>query len=278
MMHLFHKSSTECSKIITQVYSTSFASSIRLLHADLREDIYNIYGFVRIADEVVDTFHDHNKQALLDEFKQQTFEAIDKQISLNPILHSFQLTINKYNIDHDLIHAFFRSMYYDLFKQKYNIADYNEYIFGSAEVIGLMCLYVFCEGNAAQYNHLKSYAQKLGAAFQKVNFLRDIKSDNVSLKRMYFPECDFFNFSNTDKVCIEQSIEEDFAYAYTGIKQLPVKARFGVYVAYKYYYSLFDKIKRMTPQTILEKRVRIPDFAKALILAKAGLRLQFKTL
>lgn len=278
MMRLFYDTSRECSKVITKKYSTSFASAIRLLHPDLRQDIYNIYGFVRLADEVVDTFHDYNKQLLLDDLQKQTFEAIQNKISVNVILQSFQEVVNKYKIDIDLVKAFFKSMYFDLNKNKYDSNGYKEYIYGSAEAVGLMCLYVFCEGNAVQYQQLKEYAQRLGSAFQKVNFLRDMSADNRQLNRMYFPGCDFMNFSQADKLCIEQDIQEDFDYAYKGIQMLPSKAKFGVLVAYKYYYSLFKKIKRLTISHIMEERVRIPDFSKILILAKAGLRLQLNIL
>ena len=213
MMRLYFDTGYECSKIITRKYSTSFASAIRLLHPDLRQHIYNIYGFVRVADEVVDTFHDYNKQALLDDLQKQTFEAIENKISLNFILQSFQTTVNKYKIDKELISAFFKSMYFDLHKSNYDSADYQEYIYGSAEVVGLMCLYVFCEGDEAKYQRLKQYAQRLGAAFQKVNFLRDISADNRQLNRMYFPDCDFSSFSQADKLCIEKDIEQDFSSA-----------------------------------------------------------------
>ncbi len=278
MMHLFNDTSQLCSKITTETYSTSFSSAIRLLHKDLRTPIYNIYGFVRFADEIVDTFHGYNKQQLLDEFKKETYAALDRGISLNPVLHSFQLSVNQYNIDRSLIEAFFKSMEWDLSKAQYDAAGYAAYIYGSAEVVGLMCLYVFCEGNQQMFDALRPAAQSLGAAFQKVNFLRDVKADYQELNRTYFPNADFKNFTPQMKAQIESDIALDFAKAYEGILQLPVKARFGVYVAYKYYLSLFKKICRVQPAKIMEQRIRIPDYSKALILVKAGLRTQFNLL
>lgn len=274
MMNLFHEVSQDCSRITTEKYSTSFSSAIRLLHKDLRTPICNIYGFVRFADEIVDTFHGYDKAMLFEEFKKATYDAIERGISLNPILHSFQMTVNQYKIDHALIDAFLYSMELDLGKHTYDRAGYETYIYGSAEVVGLMCLYIFCEGNQVQYDALKPAAKSLGSAFQKVNFLRDVKADFEGLDRMYFPDCDFTNFTHADKLAIEQDIQKDFDDAYAGILNLPIKARFGVYVAYKYYLSLFKKIKRLEPANILESRIRIPDYGKAFILAKAGIRSQ----
>lgn len=271
-VELFHKVSHECSRSVTLRYSTSFSSAIKLLHRDLRQPIFNLYGFVRFADEIVDTFHEHDKQLLLQQFKTETFEAISRGISLNPILNSFQQTVNDYKIDHHLIHAFFNSMESDLTQNCYDRQGYEEYIYGSAEVVGLMCLYVFCEGNTAQYQKLKQPARALGAAFQKVNFLRDIKTDFVDLSRIYFPGCDFHNFTERDKLQIQDDIEADFCEAYKGILQLPIKARFGVYVAYKYYYSLFKKIKQIEPKYILQKRIRIPNYHKAFIVVRASVK------
>jgi phytoene/squalene synthetase len=264
--------SYDCSKVVTENYSTSFSSAIQLLHRDLRVPIYNIYGFVRFADEIVDTFHQHNKIGLLDQFKTETFDAIDKGISLNPILNSFQKTVNQFAIDQQLIHAFFRSMESDLTQNNYDRQGYEEYIYGSAEVVGLMCLYVFCEGNTSQYEKLKSHARALGAAFQKVNFLRDIQYDFNDLSRLYFPGCDFHNFTEKDKVKIEEDIALDFKNAYQGILSLPIKARFGVYVAYKYYYSLFKKIRAIHHKEILRQRVRIPNYQKAFIILRASVK------
>jgi phytoene/squalene synthetase len=277
-MDLFHEVSQDCSRITTEKYSTSFSSAIKLLHKDLRTPICNIYGFVRFADEIVDTFHGFDKALLFEEFKKATYDAIERGISLNPILHSFQMTVNQYGIDHALIDAFLYSMELDLGKHTYDRAGYETYIYGSAEVVGLMCLYIFCEGNQAQYDALKPAAKSLGSAFQKVNFLRDVKADFEGLDRMYFPDCDFTNFTQADKLAIEQDIQKDFDEAYAGILNLPIKARFGVYVAYKYYLSLFKKIQRLEPAHILESRVRIPDYGKAFILAKAGIRSQLNIL
>jgi len=278
MMNLFHEVSQDCSRITTEKYSTSFSSAIKLLHKDLRTPICNIYGFVRFADEIVDTFHGFDKALLFEEFKKATYDAIERGISLNPILHSFQMTVNQYKIDHALIDAFLYSMELDLGKHTYDRAGYETYIYGSAEVVGLMCLYIFCDGNQAQYDALKPSAKSLGSAFQKVNFLRDVKADFEGLDRMYFPDCDFANFTHADKLAIEQDIQKDFDEAYAGILNLPIKARFGVYVAYKYYLSLFKKIQRLEPAHILESRVRIPDYGKAFILAKAGIRSQLNIL
>jgi len=274
MIDLFHKVSQQCSQTTTEAYSTSFASAIRLLHKDIRQPIYNIYGFVRFADEIVDTFHQHDKENLLFEFKKETYKAINQKISLNPILHSFQMTVNKYNIDMTLIEDFFKSMEMDLRIQQYDCSSYKEYIYGSAEVVGLMCLYIFCEGDKKQWQQLKPSAQSLGAAFQKVNFLRDVKADYNQLKRLYFPGVDFSNFTNSMKNKIEDEIGADFKDAYQGILQLPLKARFGVYVAYKYYLSLFRKIQKVHTSRILEERIRIPNYRKAMIVFRAGLKNQ----
>jgi phytoene synthase len=278
MMHLFHQVSQQCSKLTAQRYSTSFSSAIRLLHRDLRKPIYNIYGLVRFADEIVDTFHEYDKISLLKEFRAETFSAISRGISINPILQSFQLTVNEYHIDHSLIHAFFDSMEMDLSKTRYDGEGYKQYIYGSAEVVGLMCLYIFCEGNRQQFDALKPAAQSLGAAFQKVNFLRDLKADYKELNRTYFPEVDFKNFTPSMKDRIEADIAADFKVAYEGIMRLPIKARFGVYVAYKYYMSLFKKIRRTEPAALLSCRIRIPNYSKAFIVVRAGLRSQFNIL
>lgn len=273
-MLLFHKVSQICSKVTTEEYSTSFSSAIRLLHRDLQKPIYNIYGFVRFADEIVDTFHDYDKQALLNDFKRDTYKAISQRISLNPILHSFQMTVNEYNIDLDLVEAFFCSMDMDLNNSCYDENGYKDYIYGSAEVVGLMCLYVFCEGDKELYYKLKPFAQSLGAAFQKVNFIRDVKSDYQLLNRVYFPGVDFGNFDLGAKEKIEADIDNDFRQAYQGVKQLPWKARFGVYVAYKYYLSLFRRIKKVQPCMIMQERIRIPNYSKALIVMRAGVKNQ----
>jgi len=272
MIERFHKTSEQCSKITTENYSTSFATAIKLLHKNIQADIHNIYGFVRFADEIVDSFHDFDKEQLLQSYQSETYKAIQEKISLNPILHSFQITINKYQISLSLIDSFFQSMFYDLTKKQYDKNLYKEYIYGSAEVVGLMCLYIFCDGDTTMYNNLKKYAKSLGAAFQKVNFLRDMKADHEILHRIYFPDCNFKTFSAEEKKQIEDDIQKDFDEACKGISLLPARARLGVYVAYKYYLSLFKKIKKLQPKSILEKRIRIPDYTKAFILAKAGLR------
>jgi phytoene synthase len=271
-IELFHNVSNECSRSVTTRYSTSFSSAIRLLHKDLRKHIFNIYGFVRFADEIVDTFHGHDKALLLSQFRQETFDAIERKISLNPIVNSFQQTVNEYQIDPELVHAFFRSMESDLTEQQYDRQAYEAYIYGSAEVVGLICLYVFCGGVSSLYERLKQPARALGAAFQKVNFLRDIKADFNELSRIYFPGCNFYNFTESDKLQIEKDIETDFKNAYLGILQLPMKAKFGVYVAYKYYYSLFGKIKSTAPQHILQRRIRIANYQKAYIVFRAGVK------
>lgn len=278
MLRIFHEVSQACSKVTTERYSTSFSSAIRLLNAEIQTPIYNIYGFVRFADEIVDTFHEHDKDSLLAQFKKETYDSIERGISLNPILNSFQLTVNRYNIDHELIEAFFRSMEFDLDKTSYDRVGYEEYIYGSAEVVGLMCLYVFCEGDSEEYEKLKPYARSLGAAFQKVNFLRDVKADFQDLKRVYFPGVDFGHFTPHMKQQIEEDITKDFKHAYLGIIKLPLKARFGVYLAYKYYLSLFSKIKNVQPQRILEERIRIPNYAKVWVATKAVIRTQLNML
>ena len=276
MVELFHTTSENCSRIVTENYSTSFSSAIGMLHKDLRKPIFNIYGFVRFADEIVDTFHDFDKIVLLQQFKKETYHAIERGLSLNPILNSFQRSVNEYKIDHKLIDAFFHSMEMDLNKKSYDCEDYKEYIYGSAEVVGLMCLYVFCEGNKNLYDNLKESARSLGAAFQKVNFLRDIKADFNGLSRIYFPNCDFNNFTAQQKNEIEKDILNDFHQAYDGIKRLPLKARFGVYVAYKYYLSLFKKIKKLKPAKVMDERVSIPNYRKALIILRAGVKNQLR--
>ncbi len=278
MIHLFNESSEACSSIVTKKYSTSFASAIKLLNKKIQQPIYNIYGFVRFADEIVDTFHHQDKENLLHDFKAETYQAIERKLSLNPILNSFQLTVNQYNIDHKLIEAFFKSMQLDLSKQHYDQKGYEDYIYGSAEVVGLMCLYIFCNGNYEIYERLKPSAKSLGAAFQKVNFLRDVKADFEGLQRMYFPNCNFNNFTEKDKLNIEKDIATDFKNAFLGIKNLPSTSRFGVYVAYKYYFSLFKKIKKVQPANILEQRIRIPNYKKVYIVLKASLRNQFNIL
>ncbi|MBS4043072.1 MAG: phytoene/squalene synthase family protein [Chitinophagaceae bacterium] len=263
---LYNTICNQTSEYTSKKYSTSFYSSIQLLHKSLHQHIYNIYGFVRFADEIVDTFHEYDKQLLFCDFKNQTYQAIEQQISLNPILHSFQQTVHAYQIDKELIDAFLFSMELDLTKETYTETEYQQYIYGSAEVVGLMCLKVFCERDVLLYKKLVEPARKLGAAFQKINFLRDIKADAESLGRMYFPNCDFNTFTQLDKAEIEKDIANDFSEALQGIKQLNSKSQFGVYVAYKYYFSLFKKIKSLPAQTILNSRIRNSNFKKFIII------------
>ncbi|RUA38169.1 MAG: phytoene/squalene synthase family protein [Bacteroidetes bacterium] len=275
---LFNQTTFECSKLITNRYSTSFSLGIKSLDKKFHYPIYAIYGFVRYADEIVDTFHEKDKSALLKDFKAQTYEAIESQISLNPVLHCFQMVVNEYQIDHDLIEAFLHSMEMDLLDIDYEQSSYEEYIYGSAEVVGLMCLKIFCEGNETEYQKLLPSAKSLGSAFQKVNFLRDIKSDYYERGRVYFPGVDFNDFSVSHKEKIEADIQKDFDHAYEGIVKLPRGARWGVYLAYTYYLKLFDKIKRFPPNKILEERVRVPDSKKLFLLLGSYVKHQFNTL
>lgn len=274
-LKLFNAMCEACSRDTTERYSTSFYSSIKLFSKPLRQDIFNIYGYVRLADEIVDTFHEHDKRSLLDDFRADTYKAVQNRISLNPILNSFQITINKFGIEMALVDAFLHSMDMDLQKNRYDTSGYNEYIYGSAEVVGLMCLHVFCKGDKRLYESLKPGARKLGAAFQKVNFLRDLNADFNELKRVYFPGCEFDKFNECQKKKIEDDIQADFDDAYQAILKLPLESRFGVYVAYKYYLSLFKKIRTVNSKRILRERIRIPDYSKLFILAKAGLRNSF---
>lgn len=278
MKALFDTISERSSKIVTKTYSTSFSLGIFFLDKNLHADIYNIYGFVRFADEIVDSFHDFDKEWLLKDFEEQTFIAIEKKISLNPILNSFQKTINKYDIDHELIRTFLRSMEMDLNPQEYVDSKYEEYILGSAEVVGLMCLKVFCYGDENEYQRLKPSAMKLGSAFQKINFLRDLNADYYSLGRVYFPGVNIEEFNDDVKKGIEEDIEEDFHQGYLGIKQLPKKSKLGVYVAYVYYYALFRKIKKSKAKTVLENRIRIPNRKKFGLLLSSYLRHSFNIL
>lgn len=275
---LFNQTTFECSKLITNRYSTSFSLGIKSLDKKFHYPIYAIYGFVRYADEIVDTFHEKDKSALLKDFKVQTYQAIESQISLNPVLHCFQMVVNEYQIDHALIEAFLHSMEMDLMDIDYEQSSYEEYIYGSAEVVGLMCLKIFCEGDESEYQKLLPSAKSLGSAFQKVNFLRDIKSDYYERGRVYFPGVDFNDFSASHKEKIEADIQKDFNLAYEGIVKLPRGARWGVYLAYTYYLKLFDKIKRFPPNKILEERVRVPDSKKLFLLLGSYVKHQFNTL
>lgn len=262
MKSLFDNLSAQCSKRTTRMYSTSFSMGIQMLDKSLHRPIYGIYGLVRFADEIVDSFHDYNKEELLYQFRKDTYEAIYNKISLNPILNEFQKVVNDYKIDHELIDTFFNSMKMDLEEKYHDVLSYQDYILGSAEVVGLMCLKVFVEGDEAKYLELKPFAMSLGSAFQKVNFLRDIKADYESLGRTYFPEVDMNKFSHADKLQIEAEIARDFDYALIGIKRLPPKARKGVYLAYVYYQQLFRKIRHTPVEKIMETRIRIPNLSK----------------
>lgn len=262
MKRLFDELSYEVSKCTTRKYSTSFSLGILALHPPIRRAVYAIYGFVRLADEIVDSFHDYNKTELLQCLRRQTDEALQDHISLNPILNAFQETVWRYRIDRQLIDQFLHSMEMDLTPLTYNSDLYKEYILGSAEVVGLMCLQVFSEGKPDTYEALKPYTMKLGAAFQKVNFLRDLKDDYQTLGRTYFPHIRMGNFTNEVKCQIEKEIQDDFKQALIGIKCLPVSSRFGVYLAYKYYLSLFKKIRNTPAEKIMGQRVRIPNGQK----------------
>lgn len=277
MKEIFDNLSHEMSALTTKRYSTSFAMGIRFLQKDLQKPIHAVYGFVRFADEIVDSFHHYEKAYLLEDFKRQTKEAIEKGISLNPILNSFQWAVNNYNIPLELIDTFLASMEMDLESSQitYDQLKYEQYILGSAEVVGLMCLKIFVRGNETQYEALKESAMKLGAAFQKINFLRDLKSDYHELGRTYFPGIDMQEFNEKAKREIEADIAKDFSAGYEGIRKLPKDARFGVYVAYIYYYKLFLKIKGIAPETILNQRVRIPNNKKYSLFVFSYLRHNF---
>jgi phytoene/squalene synthetase len=277
-MELFNQTSFECSRLITQRYSTSFTLGIRTLDKKLHFPIYGIYGFVRFADEIVDTFHAFDREKLFHEFRENTWLAIENKISLNPVLHAFQLVVHQYNIDRVYIEAFLKSMEMDLDEKQYCRELYDEYIYGSAEVVGLMCLQVFCEGDQAKFESLKEAARSLGAAFQKVNFLRDIKSDYQERGRVYFPKVNFHGFDNLAKNEIEADIEQDFEKAYAGILALPKSARMGVYLAYIYYRKLFRKIKALPASRILHERVRVPDNAKLALLLGSYVKYRLNTI
>lgn len=275
-MNLFDLTTLECSKVVTSHYSTSFTLGIRTLSEKYHLPVYAIYGFVRYADEIVDTFHDHDKAALLQRFKEDTYRAIEEKISLNPILHAFQLIVNQYRIPREYIEAFLRSMEMDLEKIEYTPKAYRDYIYGSAEVVGLMCLKVFCEGDEAQFRQLEEPARRLGAAFQKVNFLRDMQSDYRERGRVYFPGVRFEKFGESDKRSIEDDIQDDFDAAADGIRQLPESARLGVHLAYSYYLKLFQRIKTSPVSGVLTERIRIPDYRKWMILIGTYMRFRLQ--
>ncbi|MCE2712132.1 MAG: phytoene/squalene synthase family protein [Cryomorphaceae bacterium] len=272
MKKLFDTISHEMSMLTTKRYSTSFSLGISFLHKSIHKPIYAIYGFVRFADEIVDSFHGYDQEKMLKEFKEQTYIAIDQGISLNPILNSFQWVVREYNIPLELIETFLNSMEMDLVKHSYDKDKYEQYILGSAEVVGLMCLKVFVNGDDREYERLKPFAMKLGSAFQKINFLRDLKADYQELGRTYFPGIDLNEFNGTVKKEIEADIEIDFKKGYEGILQLPKKARFGVYMAYIYYYKLFAKIKSTPAEVILNERIRIPNNKKYRLFVTSFLR------
>ncbi len=275
MKELFDKISFKTSKMLTREYSTSFSFAIRMFHKRFRDPVYGIYGFVRLSDEVVDTFHDYEKTKLLESLKSETYEAIEKGISLNPLLNSFQSVVNKYGIERELIEIFFRSMEMDLYKKEYDPHDYEQYIVGSAEVVGLMCLRVITEGDNEKYQQLKPYARHLGSALQKINFLRDINVD-YSMGRVYFPGININTFTTESKRIIEKDIEDDMQKGYAGMCQLPRSAEMGIYLAYKYFSVLLEKIKKTPPERLFKERIRISNARKywILLLAVAGVRQQ----
>ncbi|WP_396159510.1 phytoene/squalene synthase family protein [Flavobacterium sp.] len=279
MKALFDTVSFACSVKVTKAYSTSFSSAVKMLAPSIRQDIYNIYGFVRFADEIVDSFHDYNKEVLFEKFENELEDAIQNKISLNPILNSFQHTVNKHNISQDLIDAFMKSMKLDLVKQEYKTTEeYHEYIYGSADVVGLMCLMVFVNGDEKKYEELKASAMKLGSAFQKVNFLRDLKADFEGLNRTYFPNTDLNKLTETSKKEIIEDIEADFKMAYEGILRLPIEAKFGVYTAYRYYKRLLKRLKTTPSTEIKNTRIRVPDYEKAELLARCYVKYRLNLL
>jgi phytoene/squalene synthetase len=277
-MDLYTKVSIGCSKITTHKYSTSFTLGIRSLSTKFHDPVYSIYGFVRFADEIVDTFNRDDAAELLEEFRRDTFLAIRRGISLNPILHSFQHVVNTYNIEDELIETFLHSMEMDLSDREYDQQTYETYILGSAEVVGLMCLRVFCEGNDAQYQELKSPAMRLGSAFQKINFLRDIRNDYLTLGRVYFPNLNIKEFDSSSKKAIEADILSDFNAGLAGIKALPKGARLGVYIAYVYYLNLLKKITQTSPSEILEKRIRVSNSYKYFLIIRSYLQHSFNSI
>ena len=279
MKELFDSVSYECSKIVTNSYSTSFSLATRMLSSSIRTHIYNIYGFVRFADEIVDSFHSYNKIELFNRFEESLYHAISNKISLNPILNSFQMTVNLYRIDIDFIKSFMTSMRWDLTKKIYRTEkEYKDYIYGSADVVGLMCLKVFVKGDKRLFEKLKKPAMHLGSAFQKVNFLRDLKSDTENLNRLYFPDVNIDSFDEYSKSKIINEIKEDFKQGKTGIFQLPNESKFGVYTAYKYYLRLLKKLKKTPSTEIKSKRIRVANYQKADVLARSFIRYQFNLL
>lgn len=270
MKELFDKLSFRCSHKVTSLYSTSFSHAVKMLRSKIQNDIYAIYGFVRFADEIVDSFHDYDKKLLLDEFESELYKSLDRKISLNPILNAFQIVVHKYGIDYELIDHFMKSMRSDLQKQEYNtLEEYEAYIYGSADVVGLMCLNVFVQGDQKRFEELKVPAMKLGSAFQKVNFLRDIKDDSENLNRQYFPHINGNIINKEDKKVIIAEINKDFDEAYAGIIKLPLEAKFGVYTAYMYYKNLLRKLERTKASEIREKRIRVSNPMKMVLLTRS---------
>lgn len=279
MKALFDQTSAKCSKIVTNTYSTSFSMATKMLSNSIRQDIYNIYGFVRFADEIVDSFHDFNKEDLFNKFEYDLELALDYKISLNPILNAFQHTFHKYQIDKALVDAFMNSMRMDLHKSKYlTHEEFKTYIYGSADVVGLMCLKVFVKGDDEKYNELKNTAMALGSAFQKVNFLRDLKADYEDLNRTYFPNADLMNLTEKVKQTIIDDIENDFSEGLKGIKKLPIEAKFGVFMAYRYYRQLLKKLKRTPAIEIKHSRVRVPNYKKFELLTRSYVKYQLNLL
>jgi len=272
MIEIYNQVCEHCSRLVTNSYSTSFSLGIKMFAKKYRTPIYNIYGFVRFADEIVDTFHDFDKKSLFEEFRQDTYKAIDRKISLNPILHTFQDTVHEYGIEMELIDGFLDSMEMDLGRDTFDRATYERYIFGSAEVVGLMCLRVFLKGDEAEYQRLKEPAKQLGSAFQKVNFLRDVKSDYLDRGRVYFPGVAYDSFTCAQKSDIEQEIQQEFDDALVGIRQLPKGARLGVFTAFTYYQRLLKKIKRYSAEDVKEQRIRVSDRRKVLLLGSSAVK------
>jgi phytoene/squalene synthetase len=279
MKKLFDQVSESCSRIVTESYSTSFTLATKMLDSSIRQDIYNIYGFVRFADEIVDSFHNYDKKELLNLFEKDLKKSIEDKISLNPILNSFQKTIHNYQIDYELIDSFLNSMKLDLDKKKYlTKKEFDQYVYGSADVVGLMCLKVFVKGNKNQYDNLRPYAMSLGSAFQKVNFLRDLKADHDGLNRSYFPNLNIDEFDEPSKKIILDEIDKDFRHALKGIFKLPSSARFGVYTAYKYYLKLLNKLRKTHPLKIKSSRIRVPNYQKVNVLARSYIRYRLNIL
>ncbi|MFK7832591.1 MAG: phytoene/squalene synthase family protein [Winogradskyella sp.] len=279
MKSIFDDVSRECSKAVTNAYSTSFSMATKMLSDTIRQDIYNIYGFVRFADEIVDTFHDYDKEKLFNNFESNLETALEDKISLSPILNSFQETYHKYGIDKHMVDSFMKSMRLDLHKKDYlTEQEYKDYIYGSADVVGLMCLKVFVKGDTKQYDDLKDSAMSLGSAFQKVNFLRDLKADFEDLSRTYFPNTDLNELDETSKQAIITDIEADFEKGLEGIKRLPIEAKFGVFMAYRYYSKLLDKLKKTPALQIKSTRIRVPNYRKIELLTRSYVKYQLNLL